>query len=54
MIFIFHSIVKKVEKSTIINTTNELVRQSIDIMDEALTSKPMIEGVKVDAKQEAF
>jgi hypothetical protein len=47
--------VKKVEKFTIINITNELVQQSIDIMDETLTSKPMIEGVKqVDVKQEAF
>jgi hypothetical protein len=50
MIFIFHLIVKKVEKSTIINITNELMQQPIDIMDEAFTSKPMIEGVKVDAK----
>jgi len=52
MIFIFHLIVKKVEKFTIINITNELVQQPIDIMDEAFTSKLMIESVKVDAKQE--
>ncbi len=39
---------KEVEKLTIININNELVQQSIDTMDEAFVTKPMIEGVEVD------
>jgi hypothetical protein len=45
--------VKKVEKSTIINIINELMQQPINIVDEAFTSKPMIEGIKVDVNRKA-